>query len=96
MGFKKGNKASTGRHEEMKKIKDIRPVCIGGNFATTKKAYEDEVAKAICENIEEHLDQHSDVLRKAFHQAMICGEVTLRIDEDGSLKIVNPFKGCGC
>lgn len=35
----------------MKRIEDIKPVCIGGNFAETKKAYEDEIEQALIDSV---------------------------------------------
>lgn len=46
--------------------------------------------------IDLELVKYKEVLRKAYQQAVICGDVILRINEKGELEIANPFKGCGC
>ena len=42
--------------------------------------------------IEERFKEFEEILKTAFHQAVICGEVTIRFTEDHKLEIVNPFQ----
>lgn len=46
--------------------------------------------------IDEKFKEFEEVLRSAFHQMIICGDVTLQINDKKEIEIKNPFKGCNC
>lgn len=53
----------------------------------------EEIIKKISEEFE---FKHKKLMEEAIQQAIICGEVTIKVSENNVLEIINPFKGCGC
>ena len=55
------------------------------------------VVDEVIKQIEERGFGISDeLLDQILRQAVICGEVTVKFNDDHTFEIVNPFKGCGC
>ncbi len=55
-----------------------------------------ELLEKVYDLIKEKSENHAKIMEQALQQAILTGEVLVKINENGEPEIVNPFKGCNC